>query len=74
MLRIFELWLVGNVYFFIDNLTTEQKKILTSYSKEFFSKNITLNDTVIDKLIEDVYEKFGIILERVEISDVITIK
>ena len=74
MIKIFELWIEGDVCFFIDNLTVEQKKVLTLHSNELFSGNIILNDNNINKFIEKTYEKFGIILERVEVSDVITIK
>ena len=74
MIKIFEIWFSGNVCLFVDNLTSEQKKALTLHFKKYFSKDIILNNDVIDKYIENVYDDLGIILEHVKISDAITIK
>ena len=74
MIKIFELWIKGDVFFFVDNLTVEQKDLLVSFSKEYFSNNIISGKENLEKFIRYFYTSCKITLEQVEISDVITIK
>lgn len=73
-MKIIELSIHGDVYFFLDTLTEQQFNIISVYIKNRFGKHSENNCVCqIEEFIAEMKQHFAITLERVCISKVIAI-